>query len=227
LQISAKTLQQRKQIQRSARHIQRMTYDLIIALVGFAFVMTATPGPNNLMLMTSGANFGYRRTIPHMLGIAIGFTIMLITIGMGIVQVFESFPLAYDVLTGVSVAFLIYLAWKIATATPPRQTDSKTRPMTLLQAALFQWVNPKAWAMALSAITIYAPSHDFTAIALVGIVFGLINLPVVSSWTLLGQQMRRFLTNRIRLRVFNGAMAALLLLTLYPFLAEIEITRSI
>lgn len=196
-----------------------MTYDLLIALAGFAFVTSITPGPNNLMLMASGANFGFQRTIPHMLGVGVGFVVMLLSVGLGVIGLFEAFPIAHTLLTIISVGYLIFLAWKIATAAPPDEAGTDARPMTFLQAALFQWVNPKAWAMSLTAVTVYAPSQELGAIVAVGLVFGLINLPAVSSWTLLGQQMRRFLTSRIRLRLFNVTMAVLLLATLYPMFA--------
>lgn len=196
-----------------------MTQDFLFALAGFAFVTSITPGPNNLMLMASGANFGFRRSIPHMLGIGIGFVFMLVAVGLGLSGLFERYPAAYGALTVISIAYLIYLAWKIASAAPPADRPDDATPMTFIQAALFQWVNPKAWAMALTAVTVYAPSRDSQAIILVGLIFGLINLPAVSSWTLLGQQMQRFLTSRTRLRAFNLTMATLLLATLYPFLA--------
>lgn len=196
-----------------------MTYDLLIALAGFAFVTSITPGPNNLMLMASGANFGFQRTIPHMLGVGVGFVVMLLSVGLGVIGLFEAFPIAHTLLTIISVGYLIFLAWKIATAAPPGDTAADARPMTFLQAALFQWVNPKSWAMALTGVTVYAPSKELDAIVAVGLVFGLINFPAVSSWTLLGQQMRRFLTSRTRLRLFNVTMATLLLATLYPMFA--------
>jgi len=193
-----------------------MTYELLTALVAFAFVTSITPGPNNLMLMASGANFGFRRTIPHMLGVGLGFTLMVVLVGAGLVQVFDAYPVSYAVLKIVSVAYLLYLAWKIATAAPPRAGEKAGNPMTFVQAVLFQWVNPKAWAMALTAVSVYAPSHTLGAIALVAMVFGAINLPSVSSWTVLGQQMRRLLTNQRRLRAFNIGMAVLLVASLYP-----------
>ena len=196
-----------------------MTYDLLIALAGFAFVTSITPGPNNLMLMASGANFGFQRTIPHMLGVGVGFVVMLLSVGLGVIGLFEAFPIAHTLLTVISVGYLIFLAWKIATAAPPGETAADARPMTFLQAALFQWVNPKSWAMALTGVTVYAPSKELGAVVAVGLVFGLINFPAVSSWTLLGLQMRRFLTSRTRLRLFNVTMAALLLATLYPMFA--------
>ncbi len=193
-----------------------MTYDLLLALALFAFVSSITPGPNNLMLMASGANFGFRRTIPHMLGVALGFVFMVVLVGAGLVGIFEAFPVSYTVLKIASVAYLLYLAWKIANAGPAETGEGKGNPMTFLQAAAFQWVNPKAWAMALTAISVYAPDQTLWAILLVAALFGAVNLPSVSSWTLLGQQMARVLTNPRRLMLFNWAMAALLVASLYP-----------
>ncbi|WP_420005965.1 LysE family translocator [Arenibacterium sp. LLYu02] len=193
-----------------------MTYDLFAALALFAFVSSVTPGPNNLMLMASGANFGFRRTIPHMLGVAIGFVFMVLLVGVGLVQVFDAFPVTYTVLKVGSVVYLLYLAWKIANSGPAKSGAAAGKPMTFLQAAAFQWVNPKAWAMALTAISAYTPDHTLWAILLVGVVFGAINLPSVGSWTLLGQQMARFLTNPRRLIAFNWTMAVLLVASLYP-----------
>jgi len=178
-----------------------MTYDLLIALVGFAFVSSITPGPNNLMLMASGANYGFRRTIPHMLGISIGHSVMVTLVGLGLAQVFEAYPITRLILQIGSTAYLLYLAWKIANAAPPKKGEAAGTPMTFLQAAAFQWVNPKAWAMALTAITLYAPDRSLAAVALVAVIFGAINGPSVSTWTILGQQMRRVLTNPLARRL--------------------------
>lgn len=195
-----------------------MDYDLFLALSLFAFVSSITPGPNNLMLMASGANFGFRRTIPHMLGVAIGFVVMVLLVGAGLVQVFDAYPVSYGVLKTLSVAYLLWLAWKIANAAPLQGRVSGSQPMSFLQAAGFQWVNPKAWAMALTAISAYTPSQTLGAIALVGLVFGAINLPSVGSWTVIGQQMSRVLTSPHRMVAFNRVMAALLVASLYPVL---------
>ncbi|KIC40163.1 membrane protein [Ruegeria sp. ANG-R] len=195
-----------------------MTYDILMALIVFAFVSSITPGPNNLMLMASGANFGFRRTIPHMLGIGLGFTFMVLLVGAGLVQVFDRYPVSYTVLKIASVIYLMYLAWKIAHAAPVQGQQTTGTPMTFLQAAAFQWVNPKAWAMALTAIAAYAPGQTLDAIFFVALVFGAINLPSVSTWTVLGQQMARVLTNPRRLVVFNWTMALLLVASLYPVL---------
>ncbi|NOD36299.1 MULTISPECIES: LysE family translocator [unclassified Ruegeria] len=195
-----------------------MTYDILMALIVFAFVTSITPGPNNLMLMASGANFGFRRSIPHMLGIGLGFTVMVLLVGAGLVQVFDRYPISHTALKIVSVVYLLYLAWKIAHAAPAKGSEASGIPMTFLQAAAFQWVNPKAWAMALTATTAYAPNQTLHAILLVALVFGAVNLPSVSTWTVLGQQMARLLTNPRRLVAFNWTMAALLIASLYPVL---------
>jgi threonine/homoserine/homoserine lactone efflux protein len=197
-----------------------MNLDQLLALVAFALVTSVTPGPNNLMLMASGANYGFRRTIPHMLGVSIGFVLMIVLVGLGLVQVFEAYPASRRILLGVSVIYLLYLTWKIATASRPDAPELAGSPLTFLQAALFQWVNPKAWAMALTATSVYAPSANFRSVLLVAGVFGLISVPSVSSWTAAGRQMRRWLTNAARLRAFNIGMAVLLLASLYPLLRD-------
>ena len=197
-----------------------MTTELLSALIAFAFVTSITPGPNNLMLMASGANFGWVRTIPHMLGVGIGFVIMAVLVGAGLIRIFEIWPLTYAALKIGSVLFLGWLAWKIATAAPPSNApDAAGTPLTFLQAALFQWVNPKAWAMALSAISAYRPEGSgLTGVLIVAVVFGLVNLPSVSCWVVLGTQLRRLLDVPWKLRAFNFTAALLLLASLYPIL---------
>lgn len=194
-----------------------MTHDVLLALVAFVFVATGTPGPNNLMVMASGANFGFRRTLPHILGIAIGFGGMVMLVGLGLMRVFDAVPQIHVWLKVASVLYLLWLAWKIAHAAPPAdRTESAGRPLTFLQAAAFQWVNPKAWTMALTAFTVYAPDRSLPTILLIGLTFGLVAVPLTGTWTGLGQQLRRFLTSPRRLRVFNWTMAALLVASLWP-----------
>ena len=200
-----------------------MSFELLTALCLYAFVSSITPGPNNLMLMASGANFGYQRTIPHMLGVGIGFMIMIVLIGMGLKQLFDAYPLSHQILKVVSITYLLYLAYKIAVSTVPKikenPEDGDANPLTFFQAALFQWVNPKAWTMALTAISVYSPSANIESILLVALIFGGINLPSVSVWTALGQELSRFLTNELRLKVFNVSMAFLLILSMYPVMS--------
>lgn len=197
-----------------------MTQDLFIGLIAFAFASSITPGPNNLMLMASGANFGWRRTVPHALGVALGFVGMCIVIGAGLVQLFDRYPAIYTGMKLLSVGFLIWLAWKIARAAPPKQAPQNARPLTFVQAALFQWVNPKAVAMALTTITAYTYDQTLTAVATAAAIFGLVNLPAVSTWVLIGTQLKRWLRSPARLRAFNYSCAALLLATIYPIVTH-------
>ena len=193
-----------------------MIPELLGPLVTFCFSTSITPGPNVIMVTASGATFGFRRTLPHLLGITLGFPVLVVAIGLGLGTAFQALPILHDGLKVVGSAYLLYLAWRIATAERPHEGQAGGRPLTFLQAAAFQWVNPKAWAMALTAVTVYAPSQSLAAVALVALVFGAINLPSVSLWVTLGQQLRRFLTDARRLRLFNWVMAALLIASMAP-----------
>ena len=197
-----------------------MTPENLLALIGFAFVTSVTPGPNNMMLLASGANFGFRRTIPHMLGISIGHLLMTVIVGLGLAGLVNQEPRVLDVLKWVSVAYLLWLAWKLAHASAPEGTAGQGRPLTFLGAAAFQWVNPKAWTMSLGAVTAYAPEATVLNVVIIAAVFAAINLPSVSVWTLAGEQMRRFLTSPARLRVFNYTMAAMLVASLWPVITH-------
>lgn len=193
-----------------------MTSDLLLALLGFAFVTSVTPGPNNMMLLASGVNFGFRRTLPHMLGISIGHALMVFLVGLGLAGVFEAWPPALMALKVLSVAYMLWLAWKIGNAAAPGEGRTKAQPMTFLQAAAFQWVNPKAWAMALGAVSAYVVEPSAAAYAMVAVVFALVNLPSVSVWAGAGQAVRRWLEQPGRLTIFNWTMAGLLVLSIWP-----------
>jgi len=187
----------------------------LLALAGFAFVTSITPGPNNLMLLASGTHFGWRRSLPHLLGISFGFGVMLALVGLGLGEVFTRWPGLHDLLKWASLAYLLYLAFKVATAPPPSATgDSQGRPMGFGAAALFQVINPKAWAMALTAVTAYAE----LGIAALTAVFVLVNLPCCGSWALLGEQMRRWLHRPRALQAFNWGAAALMVVSVLPLL---------
>jgi len=188
----------------------------LIALTGFAFVTSITPGPNNLMLLASGTNFGWRRSLPHLLGISFGFGVMLALVGLGLGEVFTRYPGLHDGLKWASLAYLLYLAFKVATAAPPTADGAQPagRPMGFGAAALFQVVNPKAWAMALTAVTAYSE----LGIAAMTAVFVLVNLPCCGSWALLGEQMRRWLHRPRALRAFNWGAAALMVVSVLPLL---------
>ncbi|MFZ1467545.1 MAG: LysE family translocator [Paracoccaceae bacterium] len=195
-----------------------MTYSLFLALLGFAFVTSVTPGPNNMMLLASGVNFGFRRTLPHMLGISVGHSLMVFLVGLGLAGVFEAWPPALTGLKVLSVGYMLWLAWKIAHASAPGEGRQRPQPFTFLQAAAFQWVNPKAWAMSLGAVTAYVASPSALAYLAVAATFASVNLPSVSLWAAAGQGVRRWLADPVRLRAFNWTMATLLVVSLYPVL---------
>lgn len=196
-----------------------MPLDLLLALGIFAFVASITPGPNNLMLLASGVNFGFARTIPHMLGVGFGFVFMILCIGFGIGQLFAAFPVLYTVLKVLSVAYMLWLAWKIANAGPIKaaETGGTVNPMGFWAAAAFQWVNPKAWAMALAAVANFTmPSAYLVSVGIMAAVFGLVNIPSIAVWAGFGAAMSDVLRDPVRVRVFNIAMALALVGSLYP-----------
>jgi len=196
----------------------RMESELFLALVAFAFVTSVTPGPNNMMLLASGANFGFARSVPHMIGISLGHMAMTLIVGLGLVGAMLAVPVLQVGLKALSVVYMLWLAWKLAHAAAPGAAGAKARPMTFWQAAAFQWVNPKAWAMSVGAVAAYAPDQSLQAVAVVAVVFACVNLPSVSVWTLAGGGLRRWLTSPTRLAVFNWTMAGLLVASLVPVL---------
>lgn len=194
--------------------------DLLFALAVFAFVALITPGPNNIMLMASGVNFGLRRSLPHLFGIFLGFLVMIVLVGLGIGGLFTALPWLHTALKIASVLYLLWLAWRLGRATDIGEGSEGAQPMTFLQAAAFQWVNPKGWAMALSATAAYTVPDDFTlSILIVGGVFSLLGLPCLFVWALFGVSLRKVLSNRRNLRLFNIAMALLLAASVIPVLA--------
>jgi threonine/homoserine/homoserine lactone efflux protein len=199
-----------------------MTTELLIAFVAFAFVTSVTPGPNNMMLLASGVNFGLRRSLPHMLGISLGFMVLVMAVGLGLGQLFEQVPMLYSVLRYLGAAYLLYLAWKIANSgAPDSQAGERGKPFSFLQAAAFQWVNPKAWVMAIGAITTYTPQEDFLVnVLLIAALFALVNCPSVGLWTVAGSLLRNWLKNPRVLRGFNIGMALLLVASLYPIVTD-------
>lgn len=199
-----------------------LTPELLAALALFAFVSSITPGPNNTMLMASGANFGFRASIPHLLGVSGGFFVLVVAVGLGLGGLFSAYPELHDILSAAGGLYLLWLAWKIATSKGTATSGGSGRPQTFLQAAAFQWVNPKAWAMALGAVTAYAPREHYVAnILAVSLIFVAINLPCVMSWTGFGVGLRRFLDKPAVLRGFNIVMALLLVASLVPLALEL------
>jgi threonine/homoserine/homoserine lactone efflux protein len=201
-----------------------MPLDLLMALAGYVTAMSVTPGPNNLMLLTSGVNFGFRRTIPHMAGIAFGVLTILTLVGLGLGQLLVSNPRLYTALKIASLSYLAWLAWKIATSGPPETGDTspQARPLSVLEAALFQWVNPKAWAMVVTAATAFAvPDNYLPSLLAMGCVFTAVNLPSAAVWIAAGTMVRGILEEPGRLRVFNVTMAILLLASSFPIVWDL------
>jgi threonine/homoserine/homoserine lactone efflux protein len=198
-----------------------MSLELLSAFIVFAAVMLFTPGPNNVMLMASGVNFGFLRTLPHMLGVSLGFALMVFLVGIGLGSLFQIYPLLYEVLKYASAAYLLYLAWMIATAAPRASDTGKERPLTFLEGALFQWINAKGWVIAIGAVTTYAALTRFPFnVIVLSALFAFLGTLSAATWALCGSGLSRFLRSPRALRVFNVSMALLLVVSLYPVLAE-------
>jgi threonine/homoserine/homoserine lactone efflux protein len=206
-----------------------VTTDQLLALSVFAAVSSGTPGPNNLMILTSGVNFGMKRSIPHLMGITLGFCFMIFCVGMGLQTMFSVVPKLETILRYGGTAYLLWLAWKIANAGPISSgsgdaQSSGIKPMGFWAATAFQWVNPKAWFMAISAITTYASTaggSKLSQVLLVVLVFGAINLPLLACWGWFGSAMRLFLQDPKKLKIFNVTMAVLLVASLYSIVYPI------
>ena len=192
---------------------------VLSALAGFSFVSSITPGPNNFMLLASGVNYGFIRAIPHMLGIGGGFGFLLCCVGFGLGQLLEVWPPAFTALKLAGGSYLIYLAWRIAMSGPVGDVEraGRGRPMKFIEAAAFQWVNPKTWVMAVTSMSLYTNPDAYTAsVLMVVVVFTAITVPCVSLWCGMGTGLRQFLSNPARLRLFNWTMALLLIASLWP-----------
>lgn len=200
-----------------------MSSPLFAAFLTFAVATLFTPGPNNIMLMASGVNFGFRRTLPHMLGVAIGFSAMVMLIGTGLGAVFKAYPWLYTALKYAGAAYLLYLAWAIASSGGAGRIEGagRGRPMSFIGGVAFQWVNAKGWVMAVGAITTYAGIADYPAnIALLGGVFLLLGLASSATWLVFGTGLRHVLESPRGLRIFNVTMGLLLAASLVPVLWE-------
>jgi threonine/homoserine/homoserine lactone efflux protein len=195
---------------------------LILTSVPFLASMGFTPGPNNILVASSGVNFGFRATIPHIAGVTVGYPLMLFIVGMGLAKVFIALPQTHVVLKYLCIAYLLYLAWKIATASAASGTRKTPKPLTFMQAAAFQWVNGKGWVVALSAVTTYTVVNStllWQIVALSAIAL-LVTLGSVCSWTIFGAMLRQYLHTERRRRGFNYSMAALLVASILPVFWE-------
>lgn len=187
-----------------------MPPETLLALLGLAAAATWTPGPNNLLLAGSGVNFGFRRTIPHMAGIALGFPVMILIVGLGLGEVFTASPMLKEISRWAGAALLLWFAWRIATA-GKAEAKVRARPLGFFEAAGFQWINPKSWGMALATTSQFVTGADPATEALIcaGAYF-LVALASCPVWTLFGVAIRRVLSNPVRLRVFNVTMGLMI-----------------
>lgn len=188
-------------------------------MAAYAAAMSFTPGPNNIMLAASGVNFGFTRTIRHMLGVTAGFAALLIGCAIGLGLLFAALPALHFVLKILGVSYLLWLAYRVFTASPGEDGRADARPLTFWEAALFQWVNPKGLVAALSAVTIYVrPGHEVSDFLFLLGVFTLSTAGAVITWAAFGVGLRRFLRNPRHARIFNGSMAVLLIGSIVPML---------
>ena len=194
--------------------------ELVAAMAMFAFVTSITPGPNNMMLLASGVNFGMKRTLPHWLGVSLGHFVMLLLVGAGLESLLKSHPLIYQVMKVLGFAYLLYLAWGVArSGAPERNGEEATQPIGFLGAAAFQWVNPKAWIMAVGYFSNYMPTDaSLTFVVLTCFMFCAINFPSVGLWVWLGANLEQYLQREKIRRVFNWTMALLLVVSMIPVL---------
>jgi threonine/homoserine/homoserine lactone efflux protein len=198
-----------------------MSQSLLLAFIVFAIVMFFTPGPNNIMVLSSGLTYGFRRTLPHIAGIVIGFAFMVAAVGLGFGTIFIAYPVLQTILKYAGAAYLIYLAIAIAFSGPPQPGEARRRPMTFWGAAVFQWVNVKGWVIVIGTITAYAAIARFPLN--VAIQSGLclpIGVVSTATWTLFGSALRPLLKSERAVRAFNVLMALLLLASLYPVFSD-------
>ena len=194
-----------------------MTNDMLVAAISFAFVMSFTPGPNNILLAASGVNFGFARSIPHILGVKFGFVALVAACGLGLGLLFTTYPAAQTALKVVGAAYMLWLAWKVANAGSASGTAADARPISFLQAAAFQWVNPKGVVAAVGAVALFVrPESGRTDFLLLLFIFGLCTILSATTWTAFGATLSTFLRNPRHARAFNITMAVLLVASILP-----------
>lgn len=197
--------------------------ELLLAVLFFAFSTTITPGPNNVMIMSSGVNYGVRASLPHWLGICLGFPFMVLLVGLGFGVVFDRYPHLHQVIKILGTLYLLWLAWRIASAEPKAIEQGKSKPFSFFQAVMFQWVNGKAWVMATGAIAAFTSVTGvyWQQVSIITLAFLLVAFPCVGVWLLFGAALRTILTKPLFQRIFNVTMAIILVLSVVPVIAEI------
>jgi len=199
--------------------------EFYLAIILFAASTSVTPGPNNIMIMTSGLNYGVRGSIPHLLGICFGFPAMVIMVGLGFSVVFEMYPMFHEVIKIIGVGYLVFLAWLIASSSPSLLEVENSKPLNFTQAALFQWINPKAWVIATGAVSAYTSvsSDIFSQVIIIALTFFIVAFPCVGIWLFFGVGLKKYLNSPKHQKIFNISMALLLIGSVYPVLKELFI----
>ncbi|AZG73870.1 MULTISPECIES: LysE family translocator [Shewanella] len=194
--------------------------ELVFAIALFAFSAGITPGPNNIMLMTSGVNFGIKRSIPHLMGISLGFPTMILAVGLGLSAIFQAYPFIHIVIKVIGISYLLYLSWLIANSSSKMEGKKVSKPFSFLQAAAFQWVNPKGWIMAVGAIATFTSVQQEinSQVVTIASVFLCVAFPCAIVWLGFGVALKRLLKNERQQRIFNITMALLLVASIIPMM---------
>ena len=200
-----------------------MSLETFTAALIFALVMAFTPGPNNAMLASSGSRFGLTRTLPHAAGVTLGFPVMIFLVGLGLASVLLASPLLQLGMKSVSCAYLLWMAFQIARSDSTKESRGRDKPLSFLQAAAFQWINPKAWLMAVGAISAYTTASGllYIEVAIIAAVSLMVSIFSTLTWAAFGAGIRRWLRSHTALRLFNLAMALSLVASMVPILIEI------
>ncbi|ACA85688.1 LysE family translocator [Shewanella woodyi] len=205
--------------------------EYLIAVMLFAISSSVTPGPNNILVMTSGVNFGIKKSLPLLSGICVGFTVMLLLVGFGFAQLFELFPQLHFIIRCIGTLYLLYLAWLIAKSAgvmDTNTTNSQPKPLSFMKGALFQWVNAKAWVVSTGAIAAFTTleSNFYSQNLTIALTFLLVSFPCVGIWLLFGSMLKKLLKSEQNMRWFNYSMSGLLVLSVVPVINEIIIQLS-
>lgn len=197
--------------------------EIFFAVIFFAFSTTITPGPNNVMIMSSGVNYGIKASISHWLGICLGFPFMVLLIGLGFGIVFEQYPNLHQIIKLMGIIYLVWLAWHIASAEPKRIEQGHSKPLNFYQAVLFQWINGKAWVMASGAIAAFTTLQGvyWQEVLIITLAFLIVAFPCIGLWLICGVLLRKVLTKPLFQRIFNISMAVILLLSMVPVMLEL------
>jgi len=198
------------------------TYTMLFSIATFTLSTVLSPGPNNIMLLSSGLTFGYKKTIPHMLGIILGFPFMVLLIGLGLGFVFESYLFIFIALKYIGILYLFWMAYKIANNASRLDTTNNSKPFTFIQSAIFQWLNPKAWIMAVTSTSVFVTSsiYAYEQVFIIAFIYLLSGLVSTNGWTLGGVVLKKFIKDEKMIKIFNITMAILLVASILPFVFE-------